>query len=78
MPLLVSHPLTSKHLIQTRRGAFQSDPVLETFLSYYTSSNGIMELPPYEDPGIGNRPLGILALAAAAVRYIQASLVPPH
>ena len=28
-----------------------------------------MEPPPTEDPGVGNRPLGILALASAAVRY---------
>lgn len=36
-----------------------------------------MELPPHEDPGVGNRPLGILALAAAAVRYIR-SFRSPH
>jgi hypothetical protein len=54
---------------QTRRGVFQSDPILETFLGYYSSS-GVMESPPTEDPGPGNRPLGILAVVAAAVRYI--------
>ena len=54
---------------QTRRGVFQSDPILETLLSYYSSS-GIMEPFPTEDPGSGNRPLGVLALVAAAVRYI--------
>lgn len=65
------HPLLSsaKRLRQTRRGAFQSDPILETLLSYYASS-GIMEPPPHEDPGVGNRPLGILALTAAAVGFI--------
>lgn len=49
-----------------RRGVFQSDPILETFLSYYSSS-GIMETPPLEDPGVSNRPIGALALVAAAV-----------
>jgi len=56
----------SEHVIQTRRGVFQSDPILETLLSYYSSS-GIMELLPIEDPGSGNRPLGVLALVTAAV-----------
>ena len=60
---------SSKHPIQTRRGVFQSDPILETLLSYYSSS-GIMESLPTEDPGPGNRPLGVLALATAAVRPI--------
>jgi len=46
-------PLLSERSIQTRRGAFQSDPILETLLSYYTAS-GIMEPPPLEDPGVGN------------------------
>jgi len=31
-----------------------------------------MEPVPTEDPGPGNRPLGVLALVATAVRYIQA------
>jgi hypothetical protein len=57
----------------TRRGVFQSDPILETLLSYHSSS-GIMESPPTEDPGPGNRPIGVLALATAAVRYISALL----
>lgn len=35
-----------------------------------------MELPPLEDPGVGNRPLGVLALAAAAVGHIWPSLTP--
>ena len=30
-----------------------------------------MEPPTGEDPGVGNRPLGVLALAAAAVRYFH-------
>ena len=50
-----------------RCGVFQSDPILETFLSYYTSS-GILESIPHEDPGAGNQPLGILALVTARVR----------
>ncbi|KAF9778113.1 hypothetical protein BJ322DRAFT_1114359 [Thelephora terrestris] len=50
----------------TRRGVFQSDPILAALLGYYTSY-GIMEGPPSEDPGPGNRPMGILALASAAV-----------
>ena len=52
-----------------RRGVFQSDPILETLLSYYSSS-GIMEPPPSEDPGPGNRPAGVLALVTAAIRHI--------
>lgn len=35
-----------------------------------------MEPPPDEDPGVGDRPLGALALVAAAVRSIQALPVP--
>ena len=53
--------------MQTQCGVLQSDPILETFLAYYSSS-GIMELPPHEDPGVGNRPCGVLALATVAVR----------
>ena len=53
-------------LTQTRRGSFQSDPILETLQSYYSSS-GIMEPIPHKDPGVGNRPVGVLALVAAAV-----------
>jgi len=49
-----------------RRGSFQSDPILETLRIYYSSS-GIMEPIPHEDPGVGNRPLGILTLVAATV-----------
>lgn len=30
-----------------------------------------MEPPPFEDPGVGNRPLGALALATAAVRHLR-------
>ena len=45
---------------------FQSDPILETLLVYYSAS-GIMESPPTEDPGEGHRPIGALALVAAAV-----------
>ena len=61
-------PLTCPYLTitQTRRGVFQSDPILETLLSYYSSS-GIKEDPPSEDPGPNDRPLGILALVTAAV-----------
>ena len=58
--------------MQTRRGLFQSDPILKTLLGYY-SLFGIKEDPPTEDPGLGNRPLGILALVSAAVcLYTQA------
>ena len=60
---------------QTRRGMFQSDPILETFRSYYSSS-GIMEIPPTGDPGPVNRPLGILALVTAAVSFIRPLRVP--
>ena len=49
-----------------RRGVFQSNPILETFLSYYTSSS-ILESVPHEDPGVRNQPLGILALVTAGV-----------
>ena len=52
-----------------RHGVFQSDPILETLLSYYSSS-GIMEPIPAEDPGLGNQPLGVLALATAAVCHV--------
>ena len=58
---------------QTRRGVFQSDPILAALLGYY-SSFGIMEDPPTEDPGPGNRPMGILALASAAVSYYSQCL----
>ena len=51
---------------------FQSDPILETLLGYYSSS-GIMELPPSKDPGPGSRPVGVLALMTAAIHYIQSS-----
>ena len=55
-------------LTQTRHGLFQSDPILETLLGYYMSS-GIKEDPPTEDPGPGNRPVGILALVTAVVSF---------
>jgi len=56
--------------------AFQSDPVLGMFLSYYTSS-GIIESPPHKDPRVNLQPLGVLALTAAAVCNIQPSREPP-
>ena len=59
----ISHCLTTT---QTRRGLFQSDPILQTLLGYY-SLFGIKEDPPTKDPGLGKRPLGILALVATAV-----------
>jgi hypothetical protein len=59
-------PLPSECSVQTRRGVFLSEPILGTLCSYY-SAYGIMEDPPLEDPGAGNRPMGILALVAAAV-----------
>jgi len=59
-------PILPQCSIQVRRGVFQSDPILETLLSYYSSS-GILEAIPTEDPGPGNRPSGILALVTAAV-----------
>ena len=37
-----------------------------------------MEPVPTEDPGPGNRPLGVLALVAAAVWYIQVLPVLPY
>jgi len=72
-PISVSCHFPSEHLMQTRRGVFQSDPILETLLSYYSSS-GIMESLPSEDPGPGNRPVGVLALVTVAVCCIQCSL----
>ena len=42
-------------------------------LCYYSSS-GIMEPPAHEDPGVGDRPLGVIALATAAVRSISSFL----
>ncbi|KAF9791047.1 hypothetical protein BJ322DRAFT_1104702 [Thelephora terrestris] len=50
----------------TRRGVFQSEPILETLLVYY-SSCGIMDATPVKDPGEGSRPIGALAMVAAAV-----------
>ena len=64
-------------ITQIRRGLFQSDPILETFLVYY-SSFGVKEDPPTEDPGPGNRPLGILALVTAAVSYYARCLPAPQ
>lgn len=68
----------SEYSTQTRRGVFQSEPILETLLLYYTSSWGIMEDPPTEDPGVGNRPLGILALVTAAVSDYTPFLYTPR
>jgi len=52
-PILCWFALNLKYTKQTRRGVFQSDPILETLLSYYSSSS-IMEEIPTEDPGPGN------------------------
>lgn len=52
-----------KSACQKRRGPFQSVPVLRAFSTYFTSYGIHMQLPS-EDPG---RPIGALALAAAAV-----------
>lgn len=60
------HLLLSDSVLQTRRGTFQSEPILETMLVYYSSS-GIMESPPTKDPGEGSRPIGALAMVTAAV-----------
>ena len=65
---------SSKHFSQTRRGLFQSEPILGTLQVYY-SAYGIMEDPPLKDPGVGNRPVGALALAAAAVRCLLTLVV---
>jgi len=65
-PVSMLYRSSAQRSIQTRRGVFQSNPILETLLSYYSSS-GIMETIPTEDPGPGNRPSGILALVTAAV-----------
>ena len=67
----VSANFTSLHLRaesthQKRCGAFQSIPVLRAFSVFYTSY-GIPGQIPTGDPGIENRPVGALALAAAAV-----------
>ena len=69
----VSYNLISWHIYteptcQKRHGAFQSIPVLRAFLVFYTSY-GLHEQIPAMDPGVGNRPIGALALAAAAVRH---------
>jgi len=52
---------------QKRRGPFQSEPVLRAFSIYFTAY-GIQTKIPSDDPGIGVRPIGALALAATAVR----------
>ena len=52
---------------QKRRGPFQSEPVLRAFSIYFTAY-GIQTEIPSDDPGIGVRPIGALALAATAVR----------
>ena len=44
----------------------------------YYSSYGIMEAVPTEEPGPGNRPLGVLALVAAAVCCPQPPLMLMH
>lgn len=64
--LILFYNRLSERCVQVRRGVFQSDSILETLLSYYSSS-GIMEPIPTEDPGTGNRPFGIFALVTAVV-----------
>lgn len=56
---------------QRRQGPFQSIPVLRAF-SVYFSAHGIQMRFPLEDPG---RPIGALAIAAAAVRFLSSDLV---
>lgn len=51
---------------QKRHGRFQSFPVLKAF-SVYWSTYGIRTAVVPSDPGEGNRPIGALAMAAAAV-----------
>jgi len=44
--LFPCHVICSSHcLIQVRRGVFQSDPILETLLSYYSSYRIMEPLP---------------------------------
>ena len=57
---------------QKRRGRFQSIPVLRAF-SVYWSAYGIRKPIAPSDPGVGNRPVGALAMAAAAVSPTQVS-----
>lgn len=51
---------------QKRRGRFQSIPILRAFSVYWTAYGIHAPVPP-SDPGAGNRPIGTLAMAAAAV-----------
>ena len=76
----LSHALDTKRVtFQKRRGPFQSIPVLCAF-SIYFASYGIQTHPSSEDPG---RPIGALALAAAAVSqhiillHIHTHSLPP-
>ena len=55
---------------QKRRGRFQSAPVLRAF-SVYWSAHGIRQPITPSDPGKGNRPIGALAMAAAAVSLVS-------
>ena len=64
--LAISPELVSPLCHQKRRGRFQSVPVLRAF-SVYFSAHGIRTPIPQSDPGAGFRPIGALAMAAAAV-----------
>ena len=66
LALTPSRCILAKSTHQKRRGAFQSIPVLRAFSVFYTSY-GISGQIPTGDPGVGNRPIGVLAIAAAAV-----------
>ena len=66
IPLSYCVVFSSKYPTQTRCSVFQSNPILETFLGY-CSSSGIIELLPLEDPGVRNQLFGILALVVTMV-----------
>jgi len=63
----LGYQITETVVCQKRRGPFQSVPVLRAFLMYFTS-HGIQMRLPSDDPG---RPIGALALAAAAVGWFH-------
>ena len=65
---LISWRIYTESTCQRRRGAFQSISVPRVFLVFYTSY-GLHEPIPAMDPRVGNRPIGTLVLAAAAVHH---------
>jgi hypothetical protein len=62
----ISRLVVSLACSQKRRGRFQSVPVLRAFGVYWTAYGIRMPIVP-SDPGQGSRPIGVLAMASAAV-----------